>query len=58
MASPRWSREIRFTVALLCFGIFVLLLVLALPLVEALAAAALLCAASIGDALSPSWWCT
>jgi predicted PurR-regulated permease PerM len=42
MASPRWSREIRFTVALLCFGIFVLLLVLALPLVEALAAAALI----------------
>ena len=42
MASPRWSREIRFTVALLCFVLFILLLVLALPLVEALAAAALI----------------
>jgi predicted PurR-regulated permease PerM len=41
MASPRWSREVRFTVALLCFVLFILLLLLALPLVEALAAAAL-----------------
>ena len=42
MSSPRWSREIRFTVALLCFVLIILLLVLALPLVEALAAAALI----------------
>jgi predicted PurR-regulated permease PerM len=42
MESPRWSRELRFTVALLCFVFFLVLLFLALPLVEALAAAALI----------------
>jgi predicted PurR-regulated permease PerM len=42
MENPRWSREVRIAVALVCFALFMLLLFLALPLVEALAAAALI----------------
>jgi len=42
MASPRWSHETRLIIALLCLVITVVLIILALPLVEALAAAALI----------------
>ena len=42
MDNSSWSREIRLTVAILSFLLFLVLLYLALPLVEALAAAALI----------------
>lgn len=42
MASPRWSRDTRIIVLILCLVISIVLLFLAMPLVEALVAAALI----------------
>ena len=42
MDSPHWSRDTRITIALLSLVLFIVLVILALPLVESLAAAALI----------------